>query len=402
MRQKKSAVLQSNLSEKEQRESGRKIRDELFEAQVDLVKEHGYAKMKMAESDFPFKKIDEAFRPKFVDVHAQEADKGFSFTKFAGEEILSGGAAAAVGLAIKTAFPQVKIASAGFQLVKAMYDKFKKVGKVVGKATGGVVEEEEERKPLFYPPVLEERQKNVDLLTLLPEDQRNKVKKLVDVFKPPVLEERQKDTNLLSLLPEEQRNKFDKLAGILKPPVLEERHKNVDPLTLIPEVMKKYANIKGDDILAAVSNGEYVIKKDSVKDLGLKTLEHMNKTGSLPGFAAGGLVGSATGSSSSDSLDKLLANVLTKDDFERVATSAKGASPSKVVDALEKMARQRDNAEGDGDQESVIAANRIIDILTKQLVQQVGYKKGMEAVDDNFTFFSKKFKPEGNLFKTFC
>lgn len=45
-----------------------------------------------------------------------------------------------------------------------------------------------------------------------------------------------------------------------------------------------------DSILAAISNGEYVIKADSVNKLGVGTLDYINKLGQLPKFATGGLV----------------------------------------------------------------------------------------------------------------
>jgi hypothetical protein len=45
-----------------------------------------------------------------------------------------------------------------------------------------------------------------------------------------------------------------------------------------------------DSIPALLSNGEFVIKAASVKALGLERLWHMNATGSVPGFAAGGVV----------------------------------------------------------------------------------------------------------------
>jgi hypothetical protein len=40
-----------------------------------------------------------------------------------------------------------------------------------------------------------------------------------------------------------------------------------------------------------LSNGEYVIKAASAMKLGVDRLQHMNATGSLPGFAVGGIVG---------------------------------------------------------------------------------------------------------------
>ena len=45
-----------------------------------------------------------------------------------------------------------------------------------------------------------------------------------------------------------------------------------------------------DSIPAMLSNGEYVIKADSVNRLGVGTLDYINKLGQLPTFAGGGLV----------------------------------------------------------------------------------------------------------------
>lgn len=48
-----------------------------------------------------------------------------------------------------------------------------------------------------------------------------------------------------------------------------------------------------DSILARLSNNEFVMKSKAVNSIGPGVLNYMNKYGSLPGFAAGGLVGSA-------------------------------------------------------------------------------------------------------------
>ena len=49
-------------------------------------------------------------------------------------------------------------------------------------------------------------------------------------------------------------------------------------------------NKKIDDIPAMLTEGEYVIKKDSAKKLGYKNLDAMNETGELPMMDAGGRV----------------------------------------------------------------------------------------------------------------
>lgn len=45
-----------------------------------------------------------------------------------------------------------------------------------------------------------------------------------------------------------------------------------------------------DSIPALLSNGEYVVKASSVRNLGVDFLDFLNKTGQLPGFAMGGLI----------------------------------------------------------------------------------------------------------------
>ena len=47
---------------------------------------------------------------------------------------------------------------------------------------------------------------------------------------------------------------------------------------------------KADTIPAMLSAGEYVVKTSSAKNIGYNNLEHINKTGRLPGFAEGGAI----------------------------------------------------------------------------------------------------------------
>lgn len=70
------------------------------------------------------------------------------------------------------------------------------------------------------------------------------------------------------------------------------------------------------------------------------------------------------------------------------------ASLYKLVDTMERTARNRDKFEDAGDTGNVIASNKALDVLTKSLVQAVGLKKAMSLVDANFTIFSKSFQRE--------
>ena len=54
---------------------------------------------------------------------------------------------------------------------------------------------------------------------------------------------------------------------------------------------KKYKDGgKVDNIPAMLTEGEYVIKKDSAQKLGYKNLDAMNENGELPSYDAGGRV----------------------------------------------------------------------------------------------------------------
>ncbi len=103
-----------------------------------------------------------------------------------------------------------------------------------------------------------------------------------------------------------------------------------------------------------------------------------------------------------DKLEKLLENTGDPEAVERqlanildnLGTGISNVGGQKTVNALERVARVRDAAEGRGDQDTVVATNKAIDILTKQLVTQVGYSKGMEMVGDSFTLLKKRYTPE--------
>lgn len=101
-------------------------------------------------------------------------------------------------------------------------------------------------------------------------------------------------------------------------------------------------------------------------------------------------------------LDEMLVNQGDPDAIERQLSSIRdnlGAGifnrdASKTVNALERVAGIRNKAEARGDQDAVIAANQTLDLLTKQLVQQVGYSKGIQMVNDNLVLYRKDFNKE--------
>ena len=65
-----------------------------------------------------------------------------------------------------------------------------------------------------------------------------------------------------------------------------------------------------------------------------------------------------------------------------------------TLNALERVAGIREKYRDEGNQEVVIAANKALDILSNNLVQQVGLKEGMKKVEKNITFFGKDFTAE--------
>ncbi len=104
-----------------------------------------------------------------------------------------------------------------------------------------------------------------------------------------------------------------------------------------------------------------------------------------------------------DRLDKVLENLgdptaledmLSKFSDRTANVMATFGGPTATVTALERVARVRSRAESGGDQDIVISSNKALDILSKQLIQQVGYSNAMERVDDNITLLSKKFTPQ--------
>lgn len=106
-------------------------------------------------------------------------------------------------------------------------------------------------------------------------------------------------------------------------------------------------------------------------------------------------------SDTADKLDKMLENMGDQEAVEknlksivdRIGTGS-FREANKTVNALERVAGIRDRAESRGDQDAVVAANEALGILSKKLVSQVGYKKGLDLVDNKRTLFSKNFKPE--------
>jgi len=100
-------------------------------------------------------------------------------------------------------------------------------------------------------------------------------------------------------------------------------------------------------------------------------------------------------------LDQILENMGDVSALEKQLENIGDMSPDKMVNTMEKVARVRDKKLEIGDKDSARAANKTLDILVNSLVEQVGIKKAMSMVDNNFTLFSKKFKPEEFAQKAF-
>lgn len=89
-----------------------------------------------------------------------------------------------------------------------------------------------------------------------------------------------------------------------------------------------------DSIPAMLSNGEYVIKAASAMRLGIDRLQHMNRTGSLPGFASGGIVGASTGYGIDQALIlRLIASLSTP--LTAITAAARGLAAARSAKARE-------------------------------------------------------------------
>ena len=101
-----------------------------------------------------------------------------------------------------------------------------------------------------------------------------------------------------------------------------------------------------------------------------------------------------------DRLDSILENMGDEEATERYLGSitdylSLGAGWSqKTVNAMERIARIREKAMEEGDQNLVMQTDKMLDNLSLQLLKQEGLKRGIEEVDKNFTLTRKRFGPE--------
>ncbi|MCK5138575.1 MAG: hypothetical protein KAQ85_01930, partial [Thermodesulfovibrionia bacterium] len=65
-----------------------------------------------------------------------------------------------------------------------------------------------------------------------------------------------------------------------------------------------------------------------------------------------------------------------------------------VPGILEKLARMRERFVEGGEQESVVSVNRMIDTISRSLVDRLGFKKAVESIDSHSTLLRKRFMPE--------
>ena len=135
-----------------------------------------------------------------------------------------------------------------------------------------------------------------------------------------------------------------------------------------------------DSNIRALSNGEFVMKAKAVQEIGQQTLDYMNKHGKIPGMAAGGLVG-GTLTATGGTLELKLSD----------------KNIGQFADILEKAARTREG----GDQDTVVAMNKVIGNIVSTMVSRFGFKDSIDAIDNNFTLFSKKFTSEEFAQKAF-
>jgi TP901 family phage tail tape measure protein len=103
-----------------------------------------------------------------------------------------------------------------------------------------------------------------------------------------------------------------------------------------------------------------------------------------------------------DRLDQLLENQGDPDALERMLSnwtdyiSSGFTTAGKTVQGLERVAGIREKAEETGDQKVMAASNKVLDQLSKGLVDQVGFKKASRLIGRNekLSPFGADFKPE--------
>jgi hypothetical protein len=99
-----------------------------------------------------------------------------------------------------------------------------------------------------------------------------------------------------------------------------------------------------------------------------------------------------------DRLDKLLENQGDPETLERMLSSFSDnlklgafSKPLKIANAMERVAEIRKKAEKSGNQEAVIASNKVLDQLVKKMVNLKGLTKGAEFIDMNPQLFKRDF-----------
>jgi len=133
-----------------------------------------------------------------------------------------------------------------------------------------------------------------------------------------------------------------------------------------------------DDILARVSNGEYIIKADSAKHLGQSKLDYINEYGKLPTFATGGAV----------------AGPITDPDINRpaqvLATAAAATMAGYLAESNEKLteiatASKKSAAEStliaDLIQKNTSSAQKIFNTLNEQAIKNATTDKILQGTE---------------------
>lgn len=89
-----------------------------------------------------------------------------------------------------------------------------------------------------------------------------------------------------------------------------------------------------DSIPARLSNGEYVIRAEAVRNVGVATLDAINSGAQIRKFASGGYVGQAAGSAGAPARDGLVVNITNQTPAEVTTTRGEDGSLNVLIRAV--------------------------------------------------------------------
>jgi hypothetical protein len=89
-----------------------------------------------------------------------------------------------------------------------------------------------------------------------------------------------------------------------------------------------------DSIPARLSNGEYVIRAEAVRKVGVATLDAINTGGPIRKYASGGYVGQASGAAGAPARDGLVVNITNQTPAEVTTTRGEDGSLNVLIRAV--------------------------------------------------------------------